>query len=495
MAHAIKHISVERGYDVTEYTLCCFGGAGGQHAVPVADALGMTRVFIHPLAGVLSAYGMGLADVRALRQRAVEAPLSTAALADAEPVFDELGRVAREEVAAQGIAAGAIAVKRSLHLKYDGTDTTLEIGFGADPSAAPATPGAGHRPDVAALVADFEQRYRTQYGFLMPGKALIIEAAAVEAIGAAAKTDETAPSFPPRAGALRAATINRVYTGGAWHQAPVYARAELRPGDAISGPAVIAEKNATTVIEPGWQATLTPRDHLTLERLVAIERRHAIGTRADPVLLEVFNNLFMAIAEQMGVTLANTAYSVNIKERLDFRVRCSTTKAISSPTRRTCRSTWDQWARASRPSSTVDARRCRAGDVFVLNAPYNGGTHLPDVTLIAPVFLDAAAPEFYVASTGHHADIGGTTPGSMPPESTHVEEEGVLLDNVQLVAQGRFLEDEMRTILASGRYPSRNCRPEPRPTFGRRSRRVPRESTELKKMVAHFRPSTSCAPT
>ena len=176
----------------------------------------MTRVFIHPLAGVLSAYGMGLADVRALRQRAVEAPLSTAALADAEPVFDELGRVAREEVAAQGIAAGAIAVKRSLHLKYDGTDTTLEIGFGADPSAAPATPGAAHRPDVAALVADFEQRYRTQYGFLMPGKALIIEAAAVEAIGAAAKTDETAPSFPPRAGALRAATINRVYTGGAW---------------------------------------------------------------------------------------------------------------------------------------------------------------------------------------------------------------------------------------------------------------------------------------
>jgi 5-oxoprolinase (ATP-hydrolysing) len=466
MAHAIKHISVERGYDVTAYTMCCFGGAGGQHACAVADALGMTRVFVHPLAGVLSAYGMGLADVRALRQRAVEAPLSAAALAEAEPVFDDLARVARDEVAAQGIAAAAIAVKRSLHLKYDGTDTTLEIGFGADSAAGPAMPDAARRPDVAALVADFEQRYRTQYGFLMPGKALIIEAAAVEAIGTAAKTDETAPSFAPRAGALRATTINRVYTGGAWHQAPVHARAELRPGDAIAGPAVVAERNATTVIEPGWRARLTARDHLLLERTTPIARAHAIGTRADPVLLEVFNNLFMAIAEQMGVTLANTAYSVNIKERLDFS--CALFDAdgnliANAPHMPVHLGSMGESVR------TIIGRRAGAmqrGDVFVLNAPYNGGTHLPDVTVIAPVFLDEATdaghranhirPEFYVASRGHHADIGGTTPGSMPPDSTHVDEEGVLLDNVQLVAQGRFLDDEMRAILGSGRYPSRN---------------------------------------
>src|SRR6185369_11497479 len=356
----------------------------------------------------------------------------------------------------------AIVVKRSLHLKYDGTDTTLEIGFGADAAAT----SAAERPGVAALVADFEQRYRTQYGFLMPGKALIIEAAAVEAIGAAAKTDETAPSFPPRAGALRAATINRVYTGGAWHQAPVYTRAELRPGDAIAGPAVVAEKNATTVIEPGWQATLTARDHLVLERTTPIARTHAIGTSADPVLLEVFNNLFMAIAEQMGVTLANTAYSVNIKERLDFS--CALFDAEGNLIANAPHMPVHLGSMGESVKTIIERRRgtMRPGDVFVLNAPYNGGTHLPDVTVIAPVFLDAnarvsvgsasAEPEFYVASRGHHADIGGITPGSMPPDSTHVDEEGVLLDNVVLVAAGRFLEAEMRSILSSGRYPSRN---------------------------------------
>ena len=495
LAHAIKHISVERGYDVTEYTLCCFGGAGGQHACAVADALGMTRVFIHPLAGVLSAYGMGLADVRALRQRAVEAALSAAALADVEPVFDELGRVARDAVAAQGIAAGAIAVKRSLHLKYDGTDTTLEIGFGADPAVGPATSGATRRPDCAALVADFEQRYRTQYGFLMPGKALIIEAAAVEAIGAAAKTDETAPSFPPRAGALRAATINRVYTGGAWHQAPVYTRAELRPGDTIAGPAVVAEKNATTVIEPGWRATLTARDHLVLERTTAIARAHAIGTSADPVLLEVFNNLFMAIAEQMGVTLANTAYSVNIKERLDFS--CALFDVEGNLIANAPHMPVHLGSMGESVRTIIDRRvgTMQPGDVFVLNAPYNGGTHLPDVTVIAPVFLDEATdagrganavrPEFYVASRGHHADIGGTTPGSMPPDSTHVDEEGVLLDNVQLVAQGRFLDDEMRAILGSGRYPSRNIG-QNLADLRAQIAACAKGIDELKRMVAHF---------
>ncbi|HEY8622305.1 MAG TPA: hydantoinase B/oxoprolinase family protein, partial [Casimicrobiaceae bacterium] len=526
MANAIKHISVERGYDVTEYTLCCFGGAGGQHACLVADALGMTRVFIHPLAGVLSAYGMGLADVRAMRQKAVETQLSTASLVAAQPVFVELSSLARAEVEAQGIGADRIQIKRTLHLKYDGTDTTLEIPsvlpLDLRSSTAPNEQASGMVDDetVAAIVADFERRYRVQYGFLMPGKPLVIEAAAVEAIGATATAEEAAPSFVARDGALAPFKRGRVYMTGAWHAAPVFTREHLRPGDIIAGPAVIAEKNATTVIEPGWQATLTARDHLTLQRVVAIERQHAIGTTADPVLLEVFNNLFMAIAEQMGVTLANTAYSVNIKERLDFS--CALFDAEGHLIANAPHMPVHLGSMGESVKTIIDRRRTtmQAGDVFVLNAPYNGGTHLPDVTVIAPVFLspsfprkrepsvvaaktldprfrgddeqeetcgdnDVSRPEFYVASRGHHADIGGTTPGSMPPDSTHVEEEGVLLDNVQLVSQGRFLGDELRAILASGRYPSRNI-DQNLADLRAQVAACAKGIEELKKMVAHF---------
>jgi len=493
MAHAIKHISVERGYDVTEYTLCCFGGAGGQHACAVADALGMTRVFIHPLAGVLSAYGMGLADVRALRQKAVEAKLAEATLAACEPVFDELARATRSEVAAQGIVAERIALKRTLHLKYDGTDTTLEIPRD--------TAGDGRGAAETELIAEFERRYRTQYGFLMPDKALIIEAVAVEAIGANARVDEAAPAYPARSGALAPAKRGRVYTGATWRDAPVYARGDLRPGDRIAGPAVVAEQNATTVIEPDWAATLTARDHLLLERVVALRREHAIGTRADPVLLEVFNNLFMAIAEQMGVTLSNTAYSVNIKERLDFS--CALFDAEGQLIANAPHMPVHLGSMGESVQTIIARRRetMQPGDVFVLNAPYNGGTHLPDVTVIAPVFLPSPqpsprergegaqsageGPEFYVASRGHHADIGGITPGSMPPDSKHVDEEGVLLDNVQLVGQGRFLETEMRAILGSGRYPSRNV-DQNLADLRAQVAACARGIDELKKMVTHF---------
>ena len=452
MANAIKHISVERGYDVTEYTLCCFGGAGGQHACAVADALGMTRVFIHPLAGVLSAYGMGLADVRALRQQAVEARLDADSLMAVEPMYAGLEAAARGEIAAQGVAAERIGATRTLHLKYEGTDTTLEVPAG---------------PAVAPIVAEFETRYARQYGFLMPGRPLVIEAAAVEAVGRTQSAGDERPAFAPRPGPLAPLRIKRVFTGGAFREANVYAREDLRPGDAIDGPAVIREPNATTVIEPGWRATLTPRDHLLLERVVAVERGHALGTSADPVLLEVFNNLFMAIAEQMGVTLANTAYSVNIKERLDFS--CAIFDADGNLIANAPHMPVHLGSMGESVRTIIERRRgaMRPGDVFVLNAPYNGGTHLPDVTVIAPVFLplgirdqgsgiSAAEPEFYVASRGHHADIGGITPGSMPPDSTHVDEEGVLLDNLQLVAEGRFLEAEMRSILCSGRFPARN---------------------------------------
>jgi len=494
MANAIKHISVQRGYDVTGYTLCSFGGAGGQHACRVADALGMSRVFIHPLAGVLSAYGMGLADVRALKQQAVEAILSPASLDATRVAFAMLEDAGRRDVAAQGVAPERIRCERTLQLKYEGTDTTL---------AVPMSGG------VDAAIGEFERRYKQQYGFLMPGKPLVIEAIAVEAIGTAHDVRDERRPFAPRVHALAPLRRARIYTRGEWHDAAVYARDDLRPGDAIDGPAIIREQNATTVLEPGWRATLTSRDHLVLERVEPIRRAHAIGTRADPVMLEVFNNLFMAIAEQMGVTLANTSYSVNIKERLDFS--CALFDAQGNLIANAPHMPVHLGSMGE-SVATIIARRggsMRPGDVFVLNAPYNGGTHLPDVTVIAPVFMTEAPPEttvaqagdrshggetssstsplpeFFVASRGHHADIGGITPGSMPPDSTHVDEEGVLLDNVQLVADGRFLEAEMRALLLSGRHPVRNVE-QNLADLRAQIAACAKGAEELHKMAAHF---------
>jgi 5-oxoprolinase (ATP-hydrolysing) len=494
MANAIKHISVQRGYDVTGYTLCSFGGAGGQHACRVADALGMSRVFIHPLAGVLSAYGMGLADVRALKQQAVEATLSPAALDTTRVAFAALEDAARLEVEAQGIAPERIRCERTLHLKYEGTDTTL---------AVPMSSGV----DTAS--GEFERRYRQQYGFLMPGKSLVVEAIAVEAIGTAHDVHDERRVFAPRPGALAAVRHARIYTQGAWRETVVHSREDLRPGDAIDGPAILCEQNATTVLEPGWRAMLTRRDHLILERVEPIRRAHAIGTSADPVMLEVFNNLFMAIAEQMGVTLANTSYSVNIKERLDFS--CALFDARGSLIANAPHMPVHLGSMGESVATIIERRSgsMHPGDVFVLNAPYNGGTHLPDVTVIAPVFMTGAdaestvaaahdpaqdekapsstrlVPEFFVASRGHHADIGGITPGSMPPDSTHVDEEGVLLDNVQLVADGRFLEAEMRAILLSGRHPVRNVE-QNLADLRAQVAACAKGADELRRMVAHF---------
>ncbi len=470
MANAIKHISVERGYDVTEYTLCCFGGAGGQHACLVADALGMSRVLLHPLAGVLSAYGMGLADVRALRQQAVETRLSDAALGATAPTVAALETAARGDVAAQGIPAARIAVRCTLHVKYEGTDTTLETGVGG----------------ATAVVAEFERKYRQQYGFLMPGKPLVVEAVAVEAIGRMHDAKDAEPAPAPRTQPLAPIRTNRIYAEGAYRDAAVYDRRHLCAGDVIAGPAVIREDTATTVVEPGWRATFTVRGDVVLERVEAARRAPAIGTTADPILLEVFNNLFMAIAEQMGVTLANTAYSVNIKERLDFS--CALFDAEGSLIANAPHMPVHLGSMGESVKTIVDRRSgaMKPGDVFVLNAPYNGGTHLPDVTVIAPVFLaDGREPEFYVASRGHHADIGGTTPGSMPPDSTHVDEEGVLLDNVQLVAEGRFLDAEMRALLGSGRYPSRNI-DQNLADLRAQVAACAKGADELAKMVAHF---------
>ncbi|MFB3103082.1 MAG: hydantoinase B/oxoprolinase family protein, partial [Alphaproteobacteria bacterium] len=474
MANAIKKISVQRGYDVTEYTLCSFGGAAGQHACLVADALGMTRVLAHPLAGVLSAYGMGLADVRALREQSVETLLSDDTVGEVTTLLERLVADARAEIQAQGIADARIEVLRRLHLKYDGTDTPLIVDFAS----------------VDAMAEQFETLHRQRYGFVMREKGLIIDTAAVEVVGVSEDSVEGSATGTPidaatQAEATALATVE-THMAEAAHATPVYDREALAPGAAIDGPAIIREAVATTIVEPGWRARMTERADLVLERVVPLARTAAIGTSVDPVMLEVFNNLYMSIAEQMGFTLQNTAYSVNIKERLDFSC------AVFDPQGNLVANAPHMPVHLGSMSESVrvvireNEEAMGAGDVYVLNAPYNGGTHLPDVTVVTPVFDDAGkAILFYVGTRGHHADIGGLTPGSMPPHSRVAEEEGVLIDNFKLLDGGRFREDAFRALLASGRYPARNIDQniaDVRAQIAANEKGV----SELRKMVEHF---------
>jgi 5-oxoprolinase (ATP-hydrolysing) len=468
MANAIKFISVQRGHDVTEYTLACFGGAGGQHACLVADELGMQRVYIHPLAGVLSAYGMGLAQVRALREEAVERRLEDAAMVDVEEKCVRLAEAAVRELKTQGALAERI--DKRVHLKYEGTDTSLVVPLGT--------------PDE--MRATFERLYRSRFSFLMPDRKLIVEVVSVEAIG---KADAPTKVVPVETGTQpEAKAIARVSmcSGGAAHDTPVFIREHLHPGARIPGPAIIAEKNATTIVEPEWEARVTDQDHLVLERVVPRKARYALGTTADPVMLEVFNNLFMSIAEQMGVRLAQTAYSVNIKERLDFSCALFDAEGNLIANAPHMPVHLGSMGESIKTVIAKNAGKMKPGDVYVLNDPYNGGTHLPDVTVITPVFSEAGDRIlFYVGSRGHHADIGGITPGSMPPFSKTVEEEGVLLDNVKLVDNGRMLEAEMRKLLGAARYPARN----PDQNIADLRAQVAANEKgvqELKRMVAHF---------
>jgi len=442
MANAIKKISVARGYDVTRYTLQCFGGAGGQHACLVADALGMSRVFVHPLAGVLSAYGMGLADQNVIREQAIEMPLAQETLPLVAERLDTLGAVAQADLEKQQANAGAVTLHHRIHVRYEGSDSALVVPFG----------------DLRTIVAGFEAAYRQRFSFLMQGKRMMVEAVSVEAIVAGDAPAEPRFDLNPVRDVPRRETV-RMYSGGQWHDAALVVREDLRPGDLIPGPAIIAEKNATTVVEPGWEAQLTALDHLVLDRRVAREMKFAAGTKVDPVLLEVFNNLFMNIAEQMGLQLQNTAYSVNIKERLDFS--CALFDAEGNLIANAPHMPVHLGSMGESIKTVIreNAGRMSPGDVYVLNDPYHGGTHLPDVTVITPVYLAAARsdkPLFYVGSRGHHADIGGTTPGSMPPFSTLIEKEGVEIDNFKLVDRGTLREAEMIALLKSGKYPSRN---------------------------------------
>ena len=440
MANAIKKISVQRGYDVTRYALNCFGGAGGQHACMVADSLGMTKVLIHPFSSLLSAYGMGLADIRATREQAIELSYGPKALAALTKTAKRIGKVVKDEVAGQGVPAAKIKVFVRAHIRYAGTDTALTVDAAT----------------LSAMQRAFEKAHKARFGFIDRNKQLVIEAVSVEAVGGGAKFNEKTVR---RSGAKLPAPARRTqfFSNGAWHKANVYTRDQLKPGSKVKGAAIIIEPHQTIVVEPGWQAELTAKNHLVLARTKVLKRTHAIGTHADPVMLEVFNNLFMSIAEQMGVSLQNTAYSVNIKERLDFSCAVFAhdgTLVANAPHMPVHLGSMD---RSVETVIRENKGKIAPGDVYVINAPYNGGTHLPDITVCTPVFDDKKKKIlFWVASRGHHADVGGISPGSMSPNATTIEQEGVLFDNFKLVDRGRFREKELTAALLGAKYPARN---------------------------------------
>ncbi len=471
MANAIKKISVQRGYDVTSYTLVCFGGAGGQHACLVADRLGIERIHIHPHAGVLSAVGIGLADVRHVADSAVEAELSPVLLEGLDDRWRALETAGRAEVGDQGVPSDRIVTVRRLGLRYAGSDTALQVEAGDHP----------------AVVAAFERVHKARFGFVSPEKAIVVESLQVETIGSTESVELDAPHVP--VGEVDLGNYATVMAGGQ-HDTPFHRRESLAVRQAVDGPAVIVEATATTVVEPGWQAVTSPTGDLVLDRVVALPQRAAIGTSVDPVQLEIFNNLFMNIAEQMGVVLENTAASVNIKERLDFSC------AVFDPAGDLIANAPHMPVHLGSMSESIKSiiRQnpvMEPGTVYVMNAPYNGGTHLPDITVIRPVFDDGEdGPEsgdviFYVASRGHHADVGGRVPGSAPADSTTVEEEGVLLDNDVLVRNGRFLDDEIHGLLTGGRYPARN----PAQNIADLKAQVAaceKGTTELRRVIDHY---------
>jgi len=441
MANAIKQVSVQKGHDATRFALQCFGGAGGQHACLVADELGMETVFIHPFAGVLSAYGMGLADQTAMREQAVEIPLDEHAMPELRALAVRLGADAVAALRAQGAEEAGIEVRPSLHLRYAGTEAALIVKL----------------EELTHIVANFTDAHRARFGFATPERPIVVEAVAVEAVSPGDAVREA--ELPARAdGAPRVVDTVRMWSHGQDHETPVYDRTELRAGDTLPGPALVREANATTVVEPGWTATVTGLNHMTLRRTTPLPSRVPAGSaKPDPVLLELFNNLFMSVAEQTGAVLQNTSLSVNIKERLDFS--CAIFDNEGYLVANAPHVPVHLGAMGESVRIVLNSRRdtLRPGDVVALNNPYNGGTHLPDVTVITPVF-DTAGREilFFVGSRGHHADIGGLTPGSTPPISRTLEEEGVVIDDFLLVAQGHFREAEFRALLAGATYPARS---------------------------------------
>ncbi|MGH4026128.1 MAG: hydantoinase B/oxoprolinase family protein, partial [Pseudonocardiaceae bacterium] len=466
MANAVKRISVQKGHDVTEYVLTTFGGAGGQHACAVAASLGITTVLVPPMAGVLSALGIGLADTTAMREQSVEVALEPGNMDRLRDVADSLESAACAELLDEDVPEERIRVSRRAHLCYEGTDAAVLVELAA----------------MTTMVREFEDSHRRTYSFLMD-RPLVVEAISVEATGLTEQPDLGAGSAPA-AGAGPVATVP-LYSGATWHEAPLYQREQLGAGEKVTGPAIIAEANSTTVVDEGWRAAMTPTGHLVVERVAADEPADA-GAQADPVRLEIFNNLFMSIAEQMGAALQSTAQSVNIKERLDFSC------ALFDPAGNLVANAPHIPVHLGSMGTSVQevvrrrAGTMRPGEVYAINDPFHGGTHLPDITVITPVF-DSAGEKilFFVASRGHHAEIGGITPGSMPSASGDVHQEGVLFDNWLLVEGGRFREAETVRLLTEARYPSRN--PETNLADFRAQIAANARGVEgVRKMIGHF---------
>jgi 5-oxoprolinase (ATP-hydrolysing) len=441
MANAIKKISLQRGYDLSRYTLCCFGSAGGQHACAIAEGLGMRQILIHPFAGVLSAYGMGLADLRVCRQQSTDVPLS-----DCEQLLPTLARLeteALQELARQGLEPSDCQVVRKAYLRHKGSDSTLGVEWASS----------------ATMQAAFVERHRHLYGFTIPDLELVVDSLWVEAAGGA--SDLTEPTQARRSSTPPVPLEQvSIYTQGEWHQAPIFERSALQTGDSIPGPALMIEPTGTNVIEPGWRAELLETGHLRLRMIEGTGRSLSLAQthdNPDPVLLEIFSNLFKAIAEQMGVTLQNTSSSVNIKERLDFSCAMFDGEGQLVANAPHIPVHLGSMGDSVQATIRVYGDRMQSGDAYVLNDPYQGGTHLPDITVVTPVFLaQSPRPLFYVASRGHHADIGGITPGSMPPHSTHIDQEGILIRPILLMAQGQLQTQSLMALLNAGPYPARN---------------------------------------
>ena len=440
MANAIKKISVQRGYDIKTYTLNCFGGAGGGHACLVADALGIERVQAHPMAGVLSAYGMGLADVSIIKEKTIEKKLTQDLLNDLDAQYSPFEQDAIASLKAQGEGENEIIHNRILHVKYDGTDSALEIPYAQK---------------LDAFIDAFEQKYKDRYGFLMQGKTIIADALSVETISKSSDLPESDAVLQGQ-DPIAYKEIS-IFAEGKPHKSALYKREDLKPGHKITGPALIAEKEATTIIEPGWSAEINQKNHIIIAKTSSTASREIPTDIPDPIMLEIFNNLYMNIAEQMGVTLENTAYSVNIKERLDFSCAIFDTDGDLVANAPHMPVHLGSMGKSVRTVIDRNHNNIRPGDAFMLNDPYNGGTHLPDITIVNPVF-DKKNERilFYVASRGHHADVGGLTPGSMPPASQHIEEEGVLIDNFLLVRDGKLDLEGLETLFKGATYPVRN---------------------------------------
>jgi 5-oxoprolinase (ATP-hydrolysing) len=488
MANAIKKISVARGYDVTRYTLQCFGGAGGQHACHVADALGIVRIYIHPFAGVLSAYGMGLADRVAIRELSIEQLLTESSLDLVQQRLVELADAARRELIDQGVDARSIVLRRRVNLRFEGTDTSLAVQLDT----------------LAGLRRAFEAAYLQRFAFRLADRPLVIDFVSVEALTPGEPVAQRARPATPEG--VSSATTRESHAAGprpdpqavsmyldGWREAPLHERTALSPDSQVEGPALVVDVSSTTVIDTGWRGTLTADGALELRRITARRRQRTLGTGVDPTLLEVFNNLFMNVAEQMGLQLQNTAHSVNIKERLDYS--CALFDSDGQLIANAPHMPVHLGSMSESVRVVIDRNpHMRRGDVYVLNDPYAGGTHLPDVTVVTPIFIDeqASRPAFFVGSRGHHADIGGITPGSMPPFSRTIDEEGVLLDNVLLVRDGVFREREIERLLASAAHPARNIG-QSMADLQAQVAANERGAQELKRMVADFGAETVAA--